>query len=496
MSNLNKQAIINLENTAHYQPRSELNIAFSTADRDSAVFKFNVTKNNKPLLLSEQNVLGHIAFSHSDKSFVKTTLDFSEHNINGQFEVHVPNDLLKRQGTVTMQVYVSEKGNSNVVVAERILSFEIEQSIISQISGETSLQYIVEFDELLEEVNQRMVAINDSMANAEDYVSLINQAKEKGLSDIEIARSTSIQEINTLVANKLQELETKGNQYSIKFDNDKAEMDSRKEEFDLAVQGSGLVTTGQSNNWQKIKTTNDDGTTPLFASFDFNNPESALTKSPGTYYVRAGLNSTANGISNNYGYMEITKTYSTGSVAELVYRPIGTGALNSGELYTCRKNEEWGSWVRIGFDPNITETVQGSQAKANTAESNAKTYAKDLVDKKTTILFDGTANGVGKTINLSETLDNFVVLHFYGTFPGGLFNEVGNPFGTSRINLTPINLVDADGNGGAIYEIGINKTTRTQLTIVSDVYFDLGNLTGSGANANRCTITRIVGVRK
>lgn len=483
MSNLNKQAIINLENTAHYQPRSDLNIAFSTADRDSAVFKFNVTKNNKPLLLSEKNVLGHIAFSHSDKSFVKTTLDFSKHDINGQFEVHVPNDLLKRQGTVTMQVYVAEKGNSNVVVAERILTFKIEQSIVSEISAETSLQYIIEFDELLQQVNQRMIAINDSMANAEDYVSLINQAKEQGLSDIEIARSTSIQEINTLVANKIQELETKGNQFSTKFDNDKAEMDSKKEEFDLSVQGSGLVTTNQSSNWQKHKLTNDDGRVKQINGLDFNNPEELLGDKSQFIYVAGSKNFIANS-NGTVNYLVVTSNYK-----RIEFRPNGTNKV----YYKNKENGIWLDW----YDPmKDVETTTGSQAKANIAESNAKVYAKDLVDKKTTILFDGTANGVGKTINLSETLDNFVVLHFYGTFPGGLFNEVGNPFGTSRINLTPINLVDADGNGGAIYEIGINKTTRTQLTIVSDVYFDLGNLTGSGANSNRCTITRIMGVRK
>lgn len=496
MSNLNKQAIINLENTATYQPRADMNIAFSTADRDSAVFNFNVTKGNKPLLLSDQNVEGHIAFSHSDKSFIKTKLDFSDFDINGQFQVHVPNDLLKRPGKVTMQVYVAEKGNSNVVVAERIITFTIEKSVISEISGETTLQYIVEFDELLEQVNQRMIAIDDAMANAEDYVSLINQAKEQGLSDIAIARTSSISQINTLVTAKLKELNDKGTQYSTKFDNDKRDMDTKKAQFDSAVQGSGLVTTGQSAKWQKIKLTNDDGTTPVYNDFDFNNLDSALAKEPGTYYVRGGLNATGNGIPSNYGYLTVTKTYSTNSVGELLFRPIGTNSINSSEIYSCRKNAEWGSWTLVGVDPKTTETITGSQSKANVAESNAKTYSKDLVDKKTTILFDGTATGVGTTINLNETLDNFILLHFYGTFPGGLFNDVGNPMGTSRISLTPINLVDADGNGGAIYEIGINKTTRTQLTIASDVFFNLGTLQGSGANANKCTITRIVGVRK
>lgn len=490
MSNLNKQAIINLENTAYYQSRSNLNIAFSTADRDSAVFKFNVTKNNKPLLLSEQNVLGHIAFSHSDKSFVKTTLDFTEHDINGQFEVNVPNDLLKRPGTVTMQVYVAEKGNSEVIVAERILTFKIEQSVISQISGETSLQYIIEFDELLEQVNQRMIAINESMANAEDYVSLINQAKEQGLSDIEIARSTSIQEINTLVANKLQELETKGNQYSTKFDNDKAEMDSKKEEFDLAVQGSGLITTGQSNNWQKSKLTEDAGNLASYSGLDFNNPETVLGNKTVFGYIGSATNNPKGTASTGYfKYFVRTANY-----MKMEYRPY-----NGDRVFERTKNGGiWSDWSEISIvNPNNPfETIQGSQAKANIAESNAKVYAKDLVDKKTTLLFEGNATGVGTTINLSESLDNFIVLHFYGTFPGGLFNDVGNPFGTSKISLTPINLLDADGNGGAIHEIGITKTTRTQLTISNDVYFDLGNLTGSGAGANKITINRIVGVRK
>lgn len=486
MSNLNKQAIINLENTAHYQPRSNLNIAFSTADRDSAVFKFNVTKNNKPLLLSEQNVLGHIAFSHSDKSFVKTTLDFSEHNINGQFEVHVPNDLLKRQGTVTMQVYVAEKGNSEVIVAERILSFKIKQSIVSEISAETSLQYINEFDELLQQVNQRMIAINDSMANAEDYVSLINQAKEQGLSDIEIARSTSIQEINTLVANKIQELETKGNQYSTKFDNDKAEMDSKKEEFDLAVQGSGLVTTSQSDSWQKHKLTNDDGKIIRTEALDINELNS------GYYESWNIINGPLNG---DKGFFHIVVENSINNRKTIIATKVQTGQMFTKTIFTDGVDNGWREIVTL-TDSSLNETTTGSQSKANTAESNAKTYAKDLVDKKTTILFDGTANGVGKTINLSETLDNFVVLYIFVSFPGGTVPVMGSPYGNNTMPLCLTNIVDADGNGGGHYEVILSKTTRTQLTITNDVYYDIGYARGSGANANRCTITRIVGVRK
>ncbi|MDO0953394.1 BppU family phage baseplate upper protein [Mammaliicoccus sciuri] len=486
MSNLNKQAIINLENTANYQPRSDLNIAFSTADRDSAVFKFNVTKNKKPLLLSEQNVKGHVAFSHSDKSFVKATLDFSEQDINGQFEVNVPNDLLKRPGTVTMQVYVAEKGNSEVIVAERILTFKIEQSIVSEISGETSLQYIIEFDELLEQVNQRMIAINDGMSNAEDYVTLINQAKEQGLSDIEIARSTSIQEINTLVASKLQELETKGDEYSTKFDNDKAEMDSKKEEFDLAVQGSGLVTTGQSDGWQKHKLTNDNGAVIRSEALDINELNS------GYYESWNIINGPLNG---DKGFFHIIVENSINNRKTIVATKVQTGQMFTKTIFTDGVDNGWREIVTL-TDSSLNETTTGSQSKANTAESNAKTYARELVDKKTTLLFEGTANGVGKTINLSESMDNFYVLIIYASTPGGTHVDIASPYGSENIFIKSVNLPDNGNTGGAIFECGIQKTQRNQLTIMHDVSLDLSNFQGSGPNANRVKITRIVGVRK
>src|SRR5699024_12132842 len=101
-----------MENTARYQSRSKLNISFSTADRDSAVFVFNVTKGDKSLLLSTKNETGHIALKHKDGSFVKDTLHSTELEINGCFEYYIPSELLIRDGTVTMQFFISENVHS------------------------------------------------------------------------------------------------------------------------------------------------------------------------------------------------------------------------------------------------------------------------------------------------------------------------------------------------------------------------------------------------
>ncbi|MBS3611942.1 hypothetical protein KCX55_17265, partial [Staphylococcus aureus] len=63
------------------------------------------------------------------------------------------------------------------------------------------------------------------------------------------------------------------------------------------------------------------------------------------------------------------------------------------------------------------ETVQSAQSKANMAESNAKLYVDDKFNKRYSVIFDGTANGVGSTLYLNESLDQFILLIFYGTFP-------------------------------------------------------------------------------
>src|SRR5699024_12157129 len=134
-----------------------------------------------------------------------------------------------------------------------------EQSIISKISEETKLQYIVEYDELQAVLTERINAIEEQMANAEDYVTQLKQAKEQGLSDLEIARTSSIEELNNKANAKITELENKAKTYSNKFDDDKKYMDDKHQEFKDSVLNSEVVTQGESKEWQKYKLTNDNG---------------------------------------------------------------------------------------------------------------------------------------------------------------------------------------------------------------------------------------------
>ncbi|WP_165844644.1 BppU family phage baseplate upper protein [Staphylococcus saprophyticus] len=489
MSNLEKKALIQLENTATYEPKANLNVIFRTADEDSAVLYFNVTKNNKPLLLGEENVKARIAIRKQGVSVI-APIEI-EDAFNGLLKYKLPNDVLQRDGKYTAQVLVSETGESNVAVAERIFTFDVEKSLFSGIDAETKLSYIVEFQELERIIIERANAIDTALKNGEDYVTQLENARAKGLSDIQIALTNALSKIKTQETASLKVVKDKGDEYSNKFDSDKQYIDTQSAAFRESVKGSGLVTTGASANWQKYKITEDDGKIKLI---NLNNDLTALHGlSPGMVYTTNtphGL--TDKGISTaGYTTMIIRQSDAT---KKLVFMPYNSNRIIVKWFY----NDVWSDWQELALaDPNNPfETTTSSQAKANTAEGNAKAYADSKYSNRNTVLFEGTANGVGSVINLSETLDNFILLYFYGTFPGGLLNEIGNPMGTSRINLTPINLVDSDGNGGGIYEIGLTKTNRTQLTISNDVFFDLGQQIGSGSNANKCTITRIVGVRK
>ncbi|HDA3683685.1 TPA: BppU family phage baseplate upper protein [Staphylococcus aureus] len=114
-------------------------------------------------------------------------------------------------------------------------------------------------------------------------------------------------------------------------------------------------------------------------------------------------------------------------------------------------------------------------------------------EHKTAVLFDGAANGVGTRINLTEAYTNYAILFISGTYPGGVIEAFSLTSIPNAIQLSKTNVVDSDGNGGGSYECLITKESGATLKIDNDVYLDLGSKTGSGANANRVTINKIVG---
>lgn len=359
----NKVAELELETTAKYQPRANLDVAFSSMDRESAIFKFQITQNKLPLSIGSSNVKTHILLVHQNGSKVYSPLTITD-ALNGVAQYKLENEMLKMPGKVTAQVYVTRRGkdiqdSSYAVVAERIFTFTIEESLGWSFDGETKLNYIVEIDELMGTLESRINTAISAVENAENYVELVNEAKVDGITDIEIAKTNSISKLNTLTLEKTEEIRNLGNEYIGSLETINSEMNTKMNDFISNVSPENYAKLEDAETWQKFKLTNDDGTVELK---DVNNDLTTLQNlTPGNYYVS---NMPITGATSTAGFLE--KTERDELVKRITFKPY-----NSTQIWIMRFYNTWSNWELTTKD---METTVGAQEKVTQALNEAKTY--------------------------------------------------------------------------------------------------------------------------
>ena len=483
-----------LETTAKYQEKSKLNVRFWNQDKDTAELRFIITRDNFPLSLSSENVKIIIALENGD-NFIASE-DFTiDTEVDGVARFAIPNDFMSVvDGTVTGQVYVGTLDDDEVIV-QRQFEFTVSNDLLSSIPTEEKIRYIKMFNDLKVEIKDVVSELQEDLANMNDYVSQVNQTTQDGLTALNNLIQQKQDAYNANHTAKMKELNDKGSEYSAKFDDDKVYMDDRFQAFQESVNGSGLVTTGQSKDWQKVKLTSDSGIRTYLTK---GSVKDIKALSSGFYEtVVAGTTDATEFPKVSYGsFVEIDVMKADGGRTQLKLVISGTGRTFNRYIHTNASNDT--GWLEVPQFADITtmETTSGSQAKATTAENNAKQYTDNKVLNDKTLIYNGSANGVGTDLNLSETLDNFVFLFIYGSASGVYFTATGNPMDNNNITVSFTNVIDSEGNGGGHYEALLSKTSRTKLKITNDVYFDFGSGIGSGANANKITINKIIGVRK
>ncbi|MES5812444.1 BppU family phage baseplate upper protein [Mammaliicoccus sciuri] len=359
----NKVAELELETTAKYQPRANLDVAFSSMDRESAIFKFQITQNKLPLSIGSSNVKTHILLVHQNGFKVYSPLTITD-ALNGVAQYKLENEMLKMPGKVTAQVYVTRRGkdiqdSSYAVVAERIFTFTIEESLGWSFDGETKLNYIVEIDELIGTLESRINTAISAVENAENYVELVNEAKVDGITDIEIAKTNSISELNALTLEKTDEIRNLGNEYIGSLETINNEMNTKMNDFISNVSPENYAKLEDTETWQKFKLTNDDGTVELK---DVNNDLTTLQNlTPGNYYVS---NMPITGATSTAGFLE--KTERDELVKRITFKPY-----NSTQIWVMRFYNTWSDWELTTKD---METTVGAQEKVTQAFNDAKAY--------------------------------------------------------------------------------------------------------------------------
>ena len=405
----NKKANIALDTNAFLQSRSNLNVTFSSADRDTAIFEFTVTQDRKPLLLGEANIKSSIVFIHSKGLKVRVPLEITD-GMNGKISVKVPDDVLKLPGKVTSQVYVTRKtpDETHAIVAERIFSFTIQESLAWEFDGETKLNYIVEFDELQEQLTQRVVAIEEAIANLEDYVAKVEEARDEGISDINIAKTNSLQELNDLSTTKLSEITTKGDAYQNIFDAIKSDVESDKQEvvetYDAFIQ-----------NHQDIVS-------------DFQTIVS--------------------------DYEEEVNTKLDSVVAQFNQSIIDGDLVNQSDIADM-------------------ETKTNAETKRSEVLNSANLYTDDKLNQRYKSLWNGSANAVDSILTLNESYKNYQYFIFHFTFVGGKFYRIYSTVLSSFIEARDFNMGNSTAGNPVLYEIGISINSNTELRIAHNNAYNI-----------------------
>lgn len=290
---------LKLETTAEYQPISELNVSFFNQDINTSVFDFIVTRNDTPIPLGPDNIEASIVLK-SDKFKIQDEVQIKD-GMNGIVTYTLPNEILERTGKVTGQIYIGVKGKEDTVV-QRLFSFNIVDSLINSFDAETKLVYIRKFDQLEEQISQRVESIEQAIAHSEDYVTKVIEEKDIALSQIDASKISVLEEMTTLFDTEKSNLQAIGEGYKTNFEQVDVELNQKIEDIKQEINPETYVTQIQSDNWQKYSFTEDDGAVKKLA---IDTDISTLTAG---LYEGSGLINTPYG-DNGFYEIYVTQSY-------------------------------------------------------------------------------------------------------------------------------------------------------------------------------------------
>lgn len=332
----NKTGHVNLETSANLHNRLDTNLAFFSTDLGTADLVFNITRNNLPLMVSEENASTLLILMKGDEYIVQE-VEYAD-PMNGQLKVTVDDKVLARPGKWRGQIYIEVHDVNNPskedIVTQAEFTFDIKDSVINTIPAIDKLNEIRTFIEFREAIMEQISVINDGLANGSDYVSQMEATKASGMKALNDRSAQVISEINTLVDTSKQELTDLKNS-SI------TELDTKATQIKTDVEALNNYDT---TNWQKHKLTNSNGTSQIIALGG--DLEKLRSLSPGFYYTTStpiGLSYNTDWASSTAGYTEV---YERDSVTKhIIFRPY-----NSSQQFIMRYYNEWNDWERINPD--------------------------------------------------------------------------------------------------------------------------------------------------
>ena len=325
----NKEGKIKLETSAHYVPIGNTNITFYDSDIGTADLIFYITRNQRPLEVSDENVDCFLMLKAKDGTYIVDTAHVVD-PLNGKVKYTVPKEFLTHTGSVKGQVWIAVHGKEDMIT-EVEFSFTVKDSMFTTIPAVDKVNYIRTFEDLRERIEDRVQYIEESLANGDDYVTQMDDTFQSGMKSLNDRSQQVINEVNNLADNHKQEL----NDFK---DNNITEIDNKATQIKEDIE---KLNNYDTSNWQKHKLTGDDGSLQRVINIDLDNPEASLSKTC-FIYVSAVTNQPPNMPAN--GYLFFYKK--TADYMKMEYRPY-----NSDEVfYRTKYNGSWLEWKELSND--------------------------------------------------------------------------------------------------------------------------------------------------
>ena len=332
----NKTGHVNLETSANLHNRLDTNLAFFSTDLGTADLVFNITRNNLPLMVSEENASTLLILMKGDEYIVQE-VEYVD-PMNGQLKVTVDDKVLARPGKWRGQIYIEVHDVNNPskedIVTQAEFTFDIKDSVINTIPAIDKLNEIRTFIEFREAIMEQISVINDGLANGNDYVSQMEATKASGMKALNDRTTQVIEEITTLVGTSTQEIT------DLK-DGAINELDTKANQIKADVEQLNQYDT---SNWQKSKLTQDNGDRIRVSEVD------PVTLSSGYYQAWRVKNApVGSDTSGSYWNIDVTTAYDN-------VKQIKAVLSYTGEIYTknIHKGVDQG-WKRLNPNTNVRE---------------------------------------------------------------------------------------------------------------------------------------------
>ena len=313
---IDKKALFKLKSEPYLKPISDLGVGFYNLDENTAILRFQLSNTKGPLLIHENNLTAYAYFESSNGS-VSDVIELEiEDSFNGIVTITLDKEFLQASTSTKVkgQVYIGVNnvdGNPeyNEVAVFREFTFEVADALINKISSFTKIEYIRMFDQLKMRIEQKVRDIEEAIANGADYVAEMKSVLQQGIetlnaivsdgktdiqsfitqakSDLDNTKDDAINDI-TSISNNAKTSVNETADGVIKninnVSNDATEhIDGKVVEFNGLLETEGFLTPEKLGSqldeleWQKYKTTNDDGSRQYVSGLDL------LTAPPGQY---------------------------------------------------------------------------------------------------------------------------------------------------------------------------------------------------------------------